>query len=82
MIYNTFPLMGDSLMPPGLLALEPWHGATLFDNMTTVQFNHRLPRHDHVLSSSWLFWWRGRSAARFPQPGLVRLQQCIAGYVP
>lgn len=39
-IYNTFPMMGDHWIPPGLLALEPvWRN--LFDNMSTVQFNHR-----------------------------------------
>ena len=39
-IYNTFPLMGDHWFPPGLMALEPfWRN--FFDNMTTVQFNHR-----------------------------------------
>lgn len=41
LIYNTFPLMGDSLVPPGLMALEPaWRNP--FYNMTTVQFDHRV----------------------------------------
>lgn len=59
-IYNTFPLMGNSLLPPGLLALEPvWRNA--FDNMTTVQFDHR------VLAISTFFgivfyWLRARKA--------------------
>jgi len=39
-IYNTFPRMGDYWFPPGLTALDPfWRN--LFDNMTTVQFDHR-----------------------------------------
>jgi cytochrome c oxidase assembly protein subunit 15 len=39
-IYNTFPLMGDQWFPPGLMALRPsWRN--FFDNMTTVQFDHR-----------------------------------------
>lgn len=39
--YNTFPLMGDRLIPEGLIALEPvWKN--LFENVTTVQFDHRL----------------------------------------
>ena len=39
-IYNTFPMMGDHWFPPGLMALEPiWRN--FFDNMTTVQFDHR-----------------------------------------
>jgi cytochrome c oxidase assembly protein subunit 15 len=40
-IYNTFPLMGDSLLPQGLLALDPvWRN--FFDNATTAQFDHRV----------------------------------------
>ena len=40
-IYNTFPLMGDKWLPPGLTALEPfWRN--LFENMATVQFDHRI----------------------------------------
>jgi cytochrome c oxidase assembly protein subunit 15 len=40
-IYNTFPMMGDYWLPPGMFALDPlWRN--LFDNMATVQFNHRI----------------------------------------
>ena len=40
-IYNTFPMMGDHWIPPGLMALEPaWRNLT--ENMTTVQFDHRI----------------------------------------
>jgi len=59
-IYNTFPLMGDSLLPPGLLALDPvWRNA--FDNMTTVQFNHRIL----AISTFCIivfYWFRARKA--------------------
>jgi cytochrome c oxidase assembly protein subunit 15 len=41
LIYNTFPKMGDYWLPPGLLALDPWW-RNLFDNLTTVQFDHRV----------------------------------------
>ena len=40
-IYNTFPMMGDYWVPPDFMALEPWW-RNLFDNMATVQFDHRL----------------------------------------
>ena len=41
LIYNTFPKMGDYWIPPGLAALEPfWRNLT--ENMTTVQFDHRI----------------------------------------
>lgn len=39
--YNTFPLMNGHLVPPDLFVLEPWY-RNFFENMTTVQFNHRL----------------------------------------
>ncbi len=39
--YNTFPLMGGRLIPEGLFTLAPaW--TNFFDNVTTVQFDHRL----------------------------------------
>lgn len=39
--YNTFPLMNGQLIPDGLFSLEPaWKN--FFDNVTTVQFDHRL----------------------------------------
>ncbi|MCK5360364.1 MAG: COX15/CtaA family protein [Gammaproteobacteria bacterium] len=41
LIYNTFPLMGESLIAPGVYALQPWYLALLEDAIT-VQFNHRL----------------------------------------
>jgi cytochrome c oxidase assembly protein subunit 15 len=60
LVYNTFPLMGDSLVPPGLLALDPaWRN--FFENMTTVQFDHRLL----ALTTFALilaYWWRSRGA--------------------
>jgi cytochrome c oxidase assembly protein subunit 15 len=59
-IYNTFPMMGDYWFPPGLMALEPfWRN--FFDNMTTVQFDHRwLAITTFVLIV--VFWFRARKA--------------------
>lgn len=40
-IFNTFPKMGDTWIPDGLTAMQPaWINA--FENMVTVQFNHRV----------------------------------------
>ncbi len=39
--YNTFPLMDGHLAPPGLFIMTPWV-ANLFENATTVQFDHRV----------------------------------------
>lgn len=39
--YNTFPLMNGQLIPEGMFTLDPsW--SNLFENVTTVQFDHRL----------------------------------------
>lgn len=40
-VFNTFPLMSGQFIPPGAYALEPWW-INLFENVATVQFNHRL----------------------------------------
>jgi heme a synthase len=39
--YNTWPLMDGRLIPNGISALSPWY-LNLFENITTVQFNHRM----------------------------------------
>ena len=39
--YNTFPLMDGRLVPAGYLQLHPWW-RNLFENIATVQFDHRL----------------------------------------
>lgn len=39
--YSTWPLMGDSFLPAGLYAMQPaWLSA--FEDITTIQFNHRV----------------------------------------
>jgi heme a synthase len=39
--YNTWPLMDGRLIPPGLGTLSPWY-LNFFENITAVQFNHRV----------------------------------------
>lgn len=39
--YNTFPLMNGHFMPPEIMLIEPWY-LNFFNNMATVQFDHRL----------------------------------------
>ncbi len=41
LIYNSYPLMDGDLLPKGYGQLEPWL-LNLFENVTAVQFNHRL----------------------------------------
>ena len=60
-IYNTFPMMGEHWVPPGILALEPfWRN--FFDNMSTVQFDHRLLAITTLIAVV-VYWFSTRSAA-------------------
>lgn len=40
-VFNTFPSMDGRFMPPGLFEYTPWY-RNLFENLATVQFDHRL----------------------------------------
>lgn len=63
LIYNTFPKMGDTWIPPGLMALEPgWRNFT--ENMTTIQFDHRLLALTTFIAIV-VYWFRARHAG-FP----------------
>ena len=46
--YNTWPLMDGKLVPDGLAAQSPWY-LNFFENVTTVQFDHRLTGYAVVL---------------------------------
>jgi len=39
--FNTFPLMNGRFFPEGMYAMQPWW-VNLFENLATVQFNHRM----------------------------------------
>lgn len=58
--YNTFPLMSGHLIPPGMFMLEPWY-RNFFDNVATVQFDHRLIAWILAFSVP-LFWYKSRQA--------------------
>ncbi|MGC1954521.1 MAG: COX15/CtaA family protein [Gammaproteobacteria bacterium] len=62
--YNTFPKMGDAWIPAGLLALDPLY-RNFFENMVTVQFQHRLLA-TLMLLSVLLFWFLARRQAFSP----------------
>ena len=73
LVFNTFPLMGGQIVPPGAWALEPaWRN--LFENPGLVQFIHRvlaLATLAAVLTS----WWLGRTSS---DPRLRRLLTAVA----
>ena len=41
LVWNTFPLMGDTFIPIGLYEQSPWY-LSIFEDRTTVQFHHRM----------------------------------------
>jgi len=58
--YNTFPLMNGKLIPPELFLIEPWY-LNFFNNMATVQFDHRLIAWLLAFAVPWLWYEAGRA---------------------
>lgn len=57
--YNTWPLMDGGLVPAGLRIMTPWW-RNLFENVVTVQFDHRMIAYLIVVYVGVLIWQRGR----------------------
>lgn len=68
LIFNTFPLMGGSLIPEGIGALSPWYLNPL-ENMVTVQFNHRWLA---IVTGIILIAWYIRGRSHFKETMLQR----------
>jgi cytochrome c oxidase assembly protein subunit 15 len=67
--YNTFPLMNGHLVPPEIFRLDPWP-LNFFNNMATVQFDHRLGAWLLALLVPWL-WLAARRRALAPRARLA-----------
>jgi heme a synthase len=67
-VFGTFPLMAGHWIPPDLFALDPWF-VNFSENVTTVQFDHRVIAWLLALLIP-LFWLRTR---RMQLPGRARL---------
>ncbi|MCK4676049.1 MAG: COX15/CtaA family protein [Gammaproteobacteria bacterium] len=69
--FNTFPLMNGQLIPAGMFALSPvWHN--FFENIATVQFDHRVLATVLFLIIP-VFWFKaGRLANELKLPTLAR----------
>jgi cytochrome c oxidase assembly protein subunit 15 len=59
--YNTFPLMNGHWVPPEIFLLKPWY-LNFFNNMATVQFDHRLGAWLLAFLVPW-FWLKARRLA-------------------
>jgi len=58
LIYNTWPLMGGGLAPSDLWFLDPWW-LNIFENRSTIQFNHRMVAYA-VVAVAAVLWWKLR----------------------
>jgi len=54
--YNTFPLMGDKFIPDGLMTIQPAI-MNLFENIVTIQFNHRMIAYLLIIIIP-IFWFK------------------------
>jgi len=63
--YNTFPLMDGNFIPPEVFMIDPWY-LNFFNNMATVQFDHRLGAWLLAFLVPW-FAWRLFSAPIAPR---------------
>ncbi|MBL8982127.1 MAG: COX15/CtaA family protein [Gemmatimonadetes bacterium] len=73
-IFNTFPLMGGTLVPTGYWQLSPaW--TNWFENAASAQFNHRLLATTTFLATLAYLIRRGRGAA--PMAAVAALQVCL-----
>jgi cytochrome c oxidase assembly protein subunit 15 len=61
LIYNTFPKMGAAWIPQGMAALDPFL-KNLTENMTTVQFDHRLLAISTFVAIA-IYWIQARKAS-------------------
>jgi len=59
LIYNTFPLMNGQLFPDGLYGPQPWY-ISVFEDIMTVQFNHRVLAISAVILIA-VTWWHSRT---------------------
>jgi len=60
-VYNSFPMMNEYWLPPELGTLSPWW-LNMFENVVTVQFDHRIGAYLCTLLLLGL-WFKARSLA-------------------
>ena len=67
--YNTFPLMNGHVVPPEIFMMAPWH-LNFFNNMATVQFDHRLGAWLLAFLVPW-YWLKLRQLGASPRARLA-----------
>ena len=67
--YNTFPLMNGQVVPDEIFLIDPWY-LNFFNNMATVQFDHRLGAWLLAFLVPWM-WIKLRGASVSPRVRLA-----------
>ena len=70
LVWNTFPLMGDTFIPIGLYEHSPWY-MSIFEDRTTVQFHHRMVAYCISALATILFVVVARAEVPIPYKVLV-----------
>ncbi|MGW8248205.1 MAG: COX15/CtaA family protein, partial [Acidiferrobacterales bacterium] len=74
-VYNTFPTMNGYWFPPGLYGASPWYH-NLFDDLTSVQFNHRILAYTIFVSViAFVLWARN---LQLPKPTMTAVYAVLA----
>jgi len=76
LLFNTFPLMNGRFLPEGLLAMQPFW-VNFFENMATVQFDHRLLAYVLCMVIP-IYWWRTMQA-KLPAHTRLALHLLLGG---
>lgn len=67
--YNTFPLMYGYFIPPNLFAMDPFY-INFFENITTIQFDHRMIAYLLCVLVP-VYWYLSRSRALYGRSRMV-----------
>ncbi|KAF9468898.1 cytochrome oxidase assembly [Collybia nuda] len=88
LVYNEFPFMGGRLAPPGDELFDPAYAKkadksdlwwrNIFENPTTVQFDHRVLAMTTYFSTAFLYAQTFRPALRALLPPLTRMTAAVA----
>jgi len=74
--YNSYPKMADRWIPTDIMAIEPkW--LNIFENSTTVQFDHRMLAHT-TLAFIMFTWWKARNT-KFLHSRALLASNCMLG---
>lgn len=74
--YNTWPLMDGGFAPGGYFAMNPWW-INIFENVASIQFNHRMLGYLAFLVALWVWG----SAKRLREVQLVRPAMLLLGAI-